>query len=72
MTTTKKKLLLPSTMAQAGRAVLEKRSDVEAISYDASMPAPAFHALLAEADGVAPSPTPFGEAEVNCGLRLWN
>jgi hypothetical protein len=32
---------------------------------------PAFHALLAEADGVAPSLTPFGEAEVNCGLRLW-
>ena len=57
MTTTKKKLLLPSTMAQAGRAVLEKRSDVEAISYDASMPA--FHALLAEADGVALSLTPF-------------
>jgi hypothetical protein len=31
----------------AGWEVLEKRSDIEAISYDASMPTAAFHALLA-------------------------
>jgi hypothetical protein len=36
------------------------------------MPAPALHALLAEVDGLALSLTPFGEAEVNSGLRLWS
>jgi D-3-phosphoglycerate dehydrogenase len=70
MPTTKKKLLLPSTMARAGWEVLEKRSDVEAISYDGSMPTAALHALLVDADGVALSLTPFGEAELSAAPKL--
>jgi D-3-phosphoglycerate dehydrogenase len=70
MASPKKKLLLPSTMARAGWAVLEKRSDIEAISYDANMPTPAFHALLADADGVALSLTPFGQAELDAAPRI--
>jgi D-3-phosphoglycerate dehydrogenase len=70
MATTKKKLLLPSTMARAGWEVLEKRSDIEAIPYDASMPTAAFHALLADADGVALSLTPFGEAELKAAPKV--
>jgi len=70
MTILKKKLLLPSTVARAGWAVLEKRSDIEAISYDANMPTPAFHALLADADGVALSLTPFGQAELDAAPRI--
>lgn len=70
MANTRKKLLLPSTMARAGWDVLEKRRDVEAISYDGSMPTAAFHALLADADGVALSLTPFGEAELRAAPKL--
>jgi D-3-phosphoglycerate dehydrogenase / 2-oxoglutarate reductase len=70
MATSKKKLLIPSTMARAGWAVLEKRDDIEAISYDGNMPTPAFHALLAGADGVALSLTPFGQAELDAAPRI--
>ena len=70
MANTRKKLLLPSTMARAGWDVLEKRRDVEAISYDASMPTAAFHALLADADGVALSLTAFSDAELRAAPKL--
>ena len=71
MPTAKKfKLLLPSTMAQAGWQVLARRPDVEAVAYDANMPAAAFHALLADADGVALSLNSFGPAEIAAGPRV--
>jgi D-3-phosphoglycerate dehydrogenase len=72
MPTAKKKfkLLLPSTMAQAGWQVLARRPDVEAVAYDANMPAAAFHALLADADGVALSLNSFGAAEIAAGPRV--
>jgi D-3-phosphoglycerate dehydrogenase len=64
------KLLIPSTMARAGWNVLAARSDVEAIPFDMSLPTAEFHALLAQADGVALSLTPFGEAEIKAGPRV--
>ena len=67
---TKKKLLLPATMARAGWDVIKKRDDMEAIAYDANIATPAFHALLRDADGVALSLTPFGEAEVKAAPNL--
>src|SRR5512134_102106 len=64
------KLLLPSTMARAGWEVLSRRPGVEAIAYDTSMPTASFHALLADADGVALSLNSFGAAEIAAGPRV--
>jgi len=67
---TRKKLLLPSTMARAGWEVFATRSDVEAIAYDPAIEPAPFHALLANADGVALSLTAFGEAEARAAPLL--
>ena len=70
MANNRKKLLLPSTMARAGWEVLEKRGDVEAIPYDPNIQAAPFHALIADADGVALSLTRYGEAELLAGPKV--
>jgi D-3-phosphoglycerate dehydrogenase len=70
MSTTKKKLLLPSTMARAGWDVLAKRGEVEAVAFDHGIPTAAFHALLADAHGVALGLTPFGEAEIRAAPNV--
>jgi len=63
----KKRLLIPSMMAKPGWEVLAARADIEAIPFDLGIPTAQFHALLADADGVALSLTPFGEAEIQAG-----
>jgi D-3-phosphoglycerate dehydrogenase / 2-oxoglutarate reductase len=68
--TVKRKLLLPSTMARAGWEVLERRADVQAVPFDMNIATAEFHALLADAEGVALSLTPFGEAEVKAAPKL--
>jgi len=64
------KLLLPAAMARAGWEVLGRRGDVQAVPFDTSISTAAFHALLADAEGVALITTPFGEAEIQAGPRL--
>jgi D-3-phosphoglycerate dehydrogenase / 2-oxoglutarate reductase len=61
---TKKIILLPSSMSQAGWQVISTRSDFEAISFDMNIPTAEFHALLANVHGVALSLTRFGDAEL--------
>jgi D-3-phosphoglycerate dehydrogenase len=68
--TEKKKLLIPSLMARPGWDVLAARADIEAVPFDLGIPTAQFHALLADADGVALSLTPFGEAEIRAGPRV--
>jgi D-3-phosphoglycerate dehydrogenase len=65
-----RKLLLPATLARAGWEVVARRDDVRAVPFDADLPAARFHALLADADGVALSFTAFGEAEVRSAPKL--
>jgi D-3-phosphoglycerate dehydrogenase len=65
-----KKLLLPTAMARAGWALVERREDVTGVPYRVGMPAREFHELLADAAGVALSVTPFGERELEAGPRL--
>jgi D-3-phosphoglycerate dehydrogenase len=65
-----RKLLLPAVMARAGWDLLAKRGDVQAVPFDVNTPTTAFHALLADAEGVALIATPFGEAEIRAGPRL--
>jgi D-3-phosphoglycerate dehydrogenase len=66
----RKKLLIPSTMARAGWNVLAARTDVDAIPLEMNLSTTEFHALLADADGVALSLTPFGEAEIKAGPNV--
>ena len=61
---TKKTILIPSSMSQAGWRVISTRSDIEAISFEMNIPTAEFHALLANVHGVALSLTRFGEAEL--------
>ena len=68
--TNKKKLLLPSTMTQPGWDFVASREDVVCLRYTPGLPAAEFHALLADADAVGLSVTPFGEAELAAGPRL--
>ena len=70
MSNDKMKLLLPSTMARAGWEVAEARSDVEAIAFEANMPAAEFHALLGDVHGVALGMTPFAQAELQAARNL--
>jgi D-3-phosphoglycerate dehydrogenase / 2-oxoglutarate reductase len=65
--TNTRKLLLPSAMARVGWDLLAKRGDVRAVPFDVNMSTSGFHALLADAEGVALIATPFGEAELRAG-----
>jgi D-3-phosphoglycerate dehydrogenase len=62
-----RKLLLPAVMARAGWDLLAKRGDVRGVPFDVNIPTAGFHALLADAEGVALIATPFGEAEIQAG-----
>lgn len=65
-----RKLLLPAAMARVGWDLLAKREDVLAVPFALDTPTDGFHALLADADGVALIATPFGAAEIRAGPRL--
>jgi D-3-phosphoglycerate dehydrogenase len=65
-----RKLLLPDAMAPAGWEVLARREDVEAVPFSAKISPAGFHALLADAEGVALIATPFGEVEIEAAPRL--
>jgi D-3-phosphoglycerate dehydrogenase / 2-oxoglutarate reductase len=64
------KLLLPITLARAGWDLVRARADVEAVPYELTVPTADLHALLADAAGIALSPTPFGEAELRAAPKL--
>jgi D-3-phosphoglycerate dehydrogenase len=69
--TNSRKLLLPAAMARAGWDVLAAREDVEAVPFEEGKISKAtFHALLADAEGVALINSPFGEAEIRAASRL--
>jgi D-3-phosphoglycerate dehydrogenase len=50
--------------------VLARRTEVQAVPFGPELPAAAFHALLADAEGVALITTRFGEAEVRAAPKL--
>lgn len=60
----RKHLLVPTTMGQAGLAILGARDDLRVTRYPASIAAPELHALLHDVAGIALSYTRFREAEV--------
>ena len=70
MSQNSKRVLAPTTMSRAGWDLLAARDDVEAISYAPDMPKPEFHALLADADAIALSVTPFDADDIAAASRL--
>ena len=70
MTTNKKRLLLPKTMARTGWDYVQGRADVEAIGFAPTIPTPEFQALLRDADGVALTSTPLRAADIEAAPRL--
>lgn len=70
MTTTKKRLLLPETMAQTGWDYAKSRTDVEAIAYPPAIATPDFRRLLRDADGVALTSTPLRAEDIEAAPRL--
>ena len=70
MTKTKKRLLLPNTMARTGWDFVKSRDDVEAIAFAPTAPTPEFQALLRDADGIALTSTPLRAADIEAAPRL--
>ena len=70
MTTTRKRLLLPTTMAQTGWDYAKSREDVDAIAFDPTAALPKFQALLRDAEGVALTSTPLRAADIEAAPRL--
>jgi len=70
MTTSKKKLLLPDTMARTGWDLAKSRADVDAVPFSPAAPNPEFRRLLHDVDGVALSSTPLRAADIEAAPRL--
>src|SRR6266446_2933513 len=70
MATNRKKLLLPTTLAKAGWAIVEVRDDVEGVPYQTTMPKPEFHELLDDVAGVALGVQPFSDPELEVVARI--
>ncbi|HEX9671816.1 MAG TPA: hydroxyacid dehydrogenase [Burkholderiales bacterium] len=70
MTTHKKRLLLPDTMARTGWELARGRADVDAIPFSPTVPNPEFRKLLGDAEGVALTSTPLRAADIEAAPRL--
>jgi D-3-phosphoglycerate dehydrogenase len=70
MTTTKKKLLLPETMARTGWELARSRADVDAVPFSPIAPNPEFRRLLHDAEGVALTSTPLSAGDIEAAPRL--
>ena len=70
MTAKTKRLLLPETMAHTGWDLVKTRQDVEAVMFKPGIPAPEFHRLLHDSDGVALTSTPLRAADIEAAPRL--
>src|SRR5260370_16415308 len=68
--TNRKKLLLPTTMARAGWALVEARDDVEGISFVPTVPKAELHRLLEDVAGVALGVQPFSDPELDAAPEL--
>src|SRR5246127_4017415 len=68
--TNRKKLLLPTTMAKAGWAIVEARDDVEGVSFVPTVPKAELHRLLEDVSGVALGVQPFSDPELDAAPAL--
>ena len=68
--TNRKKLLLPTTMAKAGWAIVEARDDVEAVPFVPTVPKAELHRLLEDVAGVALGVQPFSDPELDAAPEI--
>jgi D-3-phosphoglycerate dehydrogenase / 2-oxoglutarate reductase len=66
----RKKLLLPTTLAKAGWAVVEARDDVEGVPFVPTVPKAELHRLLEDVSGVALGVQPFSDPELDAAPAL--
>jgi D-3-phosphoglycerate dehydrogenase / 2-oxoglutarate reductase len=65
-----KKLLLPTTMAKAGWAIVAAREDVEGVEFVPNLPRGDFHRLLEDIAGIALGVQPFSDPELDAAPNL--
>jgi D-3-phosphoglycerate dehydrogenase len=70
MTVNTRKVLAAQSLSKAGMDVLKARGDIEVISFENAIKPEAFHALLADAEGVILSLTPVKGPEVAAAPKL--
>src|SRR5438046_7668570 len=70
MTTNKKKVMLPQTMAKAGWDVAAGRDDIDVVGYDPYITMPDLQVALKDTDGIALSLTPLKAPEIAVAPRL--
>src|SRR5262245_27170961 len=70
MTNQKKRLLLPTTMAQPGWDLAKSRADVNAVAFPPGVTGGEFHRLLHDTDGIALTSTPLRAADIEAAPRL--
>jgi D-3-phosphoglycerate dehydrogenase / 2-oxoglutarate reductase len=68
--TNRKKLLLPTTMAKAGWALVESREDVEGVPFAPNVAKAELHRLLEDVAGVALGVQPFSDPELDAAPGL--
>jgi D-3-phosphoglycerate dehydrogenase / 2-oxoglutarate reductase len=66
----RKKLLLPTTMARAGWALVEARDDVEGVSFVPTVPKAELHRLLEDVSGIALGVQLFSNPELDAAPAL--
>jgi D-3-phosphoglycerate dehydrogenase len=66
----RKKLLLPTTLAKAGWAIVEARDDVEGVPFAPTVPKAELHRLLDDIAGVALGVQPFSDPELDAAPGL--
>ncbi|HTZ36152.1 MAG TPA: NAD(P)-dependent oxidoreductase [Stellaceae bacterium] len=68
--TNRKKIMVPTTMARSGWALIEARDDVEGVAFQPNLPRPEFHKMLEEASGIALGVQPFSDPELDAAAQL--
>ena len=66
----KEAAVLPTTMSQAGWALVEARDDVEGVSFVPTVPKAELHRLLEDVAGVALGVQPFSDPELDAAPEL--
>ena len=63
--TNRKKIMVPTTMAKSGWAIIEARDDVEGVEFAPTIPKAEFHKVLEEASGICLGVQPFSDPELD-------
>ena len=63
----RKKIMYPTTMSRAGKALIDARDDVEGVEFVPNLPVAQFHKMLEEASGICLGIQRFSDPELDAG-----